>query len=147
MWYLQPFSPVKGWQPPYCYMEVPGSYKFLATLIALLYVITYHTTLKRHSTVFSLCDDIVTGNHFSHYWPFVSGIYQSPADSHHKGPVMQTLQNFDILLNCHDNILHTLCQWHLHNIDETINSQRTPHISASQVSYGMSFLSIYFRGK
>ena len=29
------------------------------------------------------------GNLFSHWWPFVTGIHQSPLDSPHIGPVMQ----------------------------------------------------------
>ena len=33
----------------------------------------------------TLHDDVIKWIHFSHYWPFVSGIYRSPVDSPHKG--------------------------------------------------------------
>ena len=34
---------------------------------------------------------------FPHYWPFVLGIQRSPLDSNHKGPVMQSYDDFCIV--------------------------------------------------
>ena len=39
-------------------------------------------------------------------------------------------------------ILNTAIQWLTYNLDETLNSQQTPHTSHSQMNYGMSILSI-----
>ena len=42
-------------------------------------------------------EDIIKWKHFPHNWPFVSAIHQSPVNSPHKGPVMQSFDVFFIL--------------------------------------------------
>ena len=52
------------------------------------------TLFKCIYNVFSSYDDVMTGKHFLHYWPFVRRIHWSPVDSPHKWPIMQSFDNF-----------------------------------------------------
>ena len=47
--------------------------------------------LSKIYMVFSFHDDVMTLDHFQHYWSFVIGIHRPARESIHKGPVMRSL--------------------------------------------------------
>ena len=55
---------------------------------------------------------------------------------------------FNSAVDCRDNtiqffmVLHTALRWQWQNVDETSNSQQTPHTSPSRASYGVSVVRI-----
>ena len=57
---------------------------------------------------------------------------------------MLTLWSYVFLALAHryDMILHTAVQWLKQNINQSLNSQKTPHILPSGVSYGLSVVKI-----
>ena len=42
-------------------------------------------------------------------------------------------------------ILHTVLQWQRQSINETVDSQKTPHISPSRASYGVSIERVWVK--
>ena len=47
-----------------------------------------------HSALKTEHDDVIKWKHFPSYWPFVRGIHRSPVDSHHKGHLMRSSNDF-----------------------------------------------------
>ena len=72
--------------------------------------------------VFAHHDDVIKRKLFRRYWPFVLGIYRSPVNSPHKGPVKRTLMFLwlGVHMNCLTNSRMT-GELRLHDVHVTLS--------------------------
>ena len=106
-----------------------------------------------HTICHFIHDDVIKWKHFPHDWPSLWGLHRSPVNSSHKGQWRRALI-FSLLSvwtngwvnNWYAGDLRCHCAHYdasVQDTDQTMDPQKTLHISLSQVSYGVSFVSIF----